>query len=199
MRMRSDEAMTGGAGRLSDEALMVAIAEGDRGAFATLVSRHRRGGLGLARRVAASPSDAEEATQDAFVSVWREAARFDPGCGRFTTWFYRILVNRALDYARRRPFAPLDEDDIAVDPSPNPLQIVIADRLRRATEETIESLPPRQRAALALSFYQELPSREVAQVMGVSISTVESLLFRSRQTLREKLQAFAKPEWSGTP
>lgn len=167
---------------------MADVAAGDRAAFTQLTRRHLRRSLALAQRVAGNAQDAEEIVQDAFLGVWRHAESWRGGEASFATWLYRIVVNRCLDYRRRRGFAPLEEADDLPAPAPDAYAVVVERQLEASVDAAIAALPDRQRTALSLCYYQELTCAEAAQVMDVSVSAMESLLVRARRLLRAKLQ-----------
>jgi RNA polymerase sigma-70 factor (ECF subfamily) len=178
----------GGCDDRGDEALMADIAaEGSRAAFAVLVNRHLRKSVALARRVVGSASDAEEVVQDAFLQVWNHADDWRGNGTRFTTWLYRIVVNRALDYRRRRGFASLDEAGEVADPEPDAHARAEGRQLAGRIEDALAELPDRQRAALSLCYHEELSCAEAARVMQISVSAMESLLVRARRALRLRL------------
>jgi RNA polymerase sigma-70 factor (ECF subfamily) len=178
---------------LSDEALMAEVAAGDRAAFATLSRRHLKRSLALAQRIVGNAQDAEEIVQDAFLGVWRHADGWRGGEASFATWLYRIVVNRSLDYRRRRGFAPLDEAGDLPTPAPDAYAAVAERQLAASVDTAISALPDRQRAALSLCYYQEMTCAEAAEVMQVSVSAMESLLVRARRLLRAKLQPLIGP------
>lgn len=168
--------------------LMRAIADGDRAAFVRLMDLHGDFALTLAARLTNSAADAEEVAQEAFLRAWRQAPDWRPAAGaRFRTWLYRVVVNLCLDRRRRQPFVPLD--DIAEPEAPDP------DGLTRMTEvegthlvlSALSELPDRQRAALALSYFDGLSAARAAETMGVSVTALEALLVRGRRGLREAL------------
>lgn len=168
--------------------LMRAIADGDRAAFARLMDVHGSFALTLAARLTNSAADAEEVAQEAFLRAWRQAPDWRPAAGaRFRTWLYRVVINLCLDRRRRQPFVPLD--DIAEPEAPDP------DGLTRMTEvegshlvrSALSELPDRQRAALALSYFDGLSAARAAETMGVSVTALEALLVRGRRGLREAL------------
>ena len=78
----------------SDESLMTAVADGDRAAYALLVRRHGLKFRALAIRILGDAALADDVTQDAWTTVWHRADRFDQAKARFSTWFYRVVVNR---------------------------------------------------------------------------------------------------------
>lgn len=182
----------------SDEALMAEVAAGDRAAFTALTRRHLKRSLALAQRIVGNAQDAEEVVQDAFLGVWRHADGWRGGEATFSTWLYRIVVNRSLDYRRRRGFAPLDEADGLPTPTPDACAAVAERQLAASVDTAIAALPERQRAALSLCYYQEMTCAEAAAVMQVSVSAMESLLVRARRILRAKLQPFIGPFGEGS-
>jgi len=178
-------------GVVADEELMLRVARGDRDACGLLVERHLRRVVAFAARVLASPSEAEDVAQEAFARVWTGAASWRPGVARFTTWLHRVVLNLCLDRLARRREAPLDDAPEPADPAPTPAgQLEEADVTRVVTRE-IECLPERQRTALALCHYQGLRNDEAAEIMGITVEAVESLLARARRTLRERLRPLA--------
>jgi len=175
----------------SDEALVGRVAAGDATAYRRLVDRHLSRTLRLARRLTGNASDAEDVVQDAFLRLWQHGHRWQAGRARFTTWFYRIVVNLCIDRRRRPAFAPLEA---AGDPADDRVDAGTAiDRAKaaRAVGEAIAALPERQRAALVLSYYQDLSNAEAAQILSISVGAVETLLVRARRNLRARLAAFA--------
>ena len=183
----------------SDEALMAEVAAGNRHAFDILTRRHLKRSLSLALRVVGSAHDAEEVVQDAFLQVWRHADRWRGDQARFTTWLYRIVVNRALTYRRRRGFAPMEEAEDIPSLLPDAQATVEERQLAEWVDGAIAALPDRQRAALSLCVYDELSCAEAAKVLQVSVSAMESLLVRARRVLRERLRPLIGPYDEGTP
>ncbi|RME63681.1 MAG: RNA polymerase sigma factor [Alphaproteobacteria bacterium] len=178
---------------LSDEALMARVAAADRDAFAMLVERHVARHVALAGRILGAAGDAEDVVQDAFLSVWRQARGYDSTRAAFATWLYRIVVNRCLDAKRKRKgtMLPLALAAAAVDQGPRPDQAAAGRSDAAAVRAALDALPPRQRAALVLVYYEGLSNREAAKVLDVGVKGLESLLVRARQRLRETLAPLA--------
>lgn len=175
-----------------DAELMQAAAGGDRRSFGVLVGRHGARALRVALRVLGDTAEAEEVAQEAFLRAWNAAASFDADRARFTTWLHRIVLNLAIDRARRRAqasFTGLAEAAAVTDPQPGPEAAALATAARAALAAALASLPPRQRAAIALAYEQELSGAESAAAMGISERALEGLLRRARQFLRERLGA----------
>ncbi|MCC6469237.1 MAG: RNA polymerase sigma factor [Alphaproteobacteria bacterium] len=179
----------------SDEALMAAIGQGDQRAFARLVERHSRRAAALAARITLNRSDAEEVVQEAFLRVWTKAPAWRPQAGAadatFATWFRRVLVNLCIDRRRRPVNEDIDKVPEMADDAPSaPEQI---DRLRtaRRVNAAVAELPERQRAALALCHFEGVSNIEAADVLGISVGAVESLLVRARRALKTSLADLA--------
>jgi RNA polymerase sigma-70 factor (ECF subfamily) len=170
----------------SDEELMLRIAKGDAGAFRALVPRYAARAIRLARSITHSDADAEEIAQEAYLRVWLNAPRWRPQAA-FRTWFYRIVFNLALNRRRRAPFMPLDEAGDPADPSADAGERMERDERECLLAAAIAALPDRQRAAIELTYAEELSNAEAAAVLGTSVSGMESLLVRAKRTLREKL------------
>ena len=170
----------------SDHELMAATAQGDGRAFQTLARRHAGRALGLARRILGNEALAEEMVQDALLRVWINAPRWRPQAA-FRTWLYRIVVNLCLNAKRRTPELPLEAADHVVDSAPAAdAQLEMRERDQRLAA-AVDTLPTRQRAAIALTYQEGLSSAEVAAVLDTSVSGVETLLVRAKRTLRAAL------------
>src|SRR5579883_1457503 len=180
--------VTGGAE--SDESLVARTAEGDGKAFRLLVTRHTPRSMRLAQRMTGNASDAEELVQEAFLRLWTKADTWQPGRGKFTTWFFRIVVNLCLDRRRRGDFLPLESAGDPPDPRRSALAKVYDDEVSRAVARAVGELPERQRAALVLCYYEEMSNLEAAQALSVSVSALEALLVRARRTLKSRLGSF---------
>jgi RNA polymerase sigma factor (sigma-70 family) len=132
-------------------------------------------------------SEAEDAVQDAFTRLWTHAGRWRPGQAKFETWLYRVTLNKCFDRLRRKPVVPLDAALAVPDPAPGPSAALENAALSRQIEEALRALPERQRAAIQLCHYQECGNIEAAEILGISVEALESLLSRGRRTLRARL------------
>jgi len=171
-----------------DAELVARVARGDRAAAQILMRRHLPKMLGLARRMLSDSAEAEDAVQDAFMRLWTHAERWQPGQAKFETWLYRVTLNKCFDRLRRRPVAPLDAAMDVLDPAPSPESGLERAALSRQIEGVLQALPERQRAAIQLCHYQECGNIEAAEILGISVEALESLLSRGRRTLRARLQ-----------
>jgi RNA polymerase sigma-70 factor (ECF subfamily) len=173
----------------TDEALMALAAGGDQAAFGRLARRHFPRLVTLAQRMLADRAAAEDAAQEALLRAWRNAARYDAGRARVTTWLHRITVNLVVDRCRaaRHPTALLAEDILDT----APLAPAVLERRQRhgALAAGIAAMPDRQRAALLLTYAEQRAGVEAAAMLGISTRALEGLLRRGRHFLRDWLRA----------
>jgi RNA polymerase sigma-70 factor, ECF subfamily len=171
----------------SDETLMAKTASGDHRAFRLLVARHMGRAIRLAEAATGNTSDADDIAQEAFVRVWNRASSFDPGIARFTTWLYRIVVNLAIDRARRPRAEPIECVESVATDQPDALAEIIHSEEQNALDGSMSELPERQRAAIALFHFEGLSGREAAEAMDMTEKAFESLLIRARATLKQRV------------
>lgn len=173
----------------SDDALVERAGRGDRLAAAALVRRHTDRVFAVCFRTLRMREAAEDATQETFLRLWRHADRWEPQGASLSTWLYRVATNVCLDELRKtRRNAPEEAAPERMDRADRPDDTVHAGEKRAAIDAALDSLAPRQRAAIALCHYEELSNIEAAEVMGVSVDALESLLARGRRALRDALE-----------
>jgi RNA polymerase sigma factor (sigma-70 family) len=170
-----------------DAELVARVGRGDRTAAQALMARHLPGMLSLARRMLSGQAEAEDCVQEAFLRIWTHAARWRPGKAKFETWIYRVTLNQCYDRLRRKPMADLDAAADVPDGAPTPEQLLQAQSVAAEVDAALKLLPERQRAAILLCHYQERGNIEAAEILGLSVEALESLLARGRRTLRNKL------------
>lgn len=184
---------------LPSEELMVRIAKGDADAFELLVHRHQTSVLNFIYRFIGDRTQAKDLAQEVFLRVWQSAKTYKPKA-KFTTWLYQITTNlcfNELKSSRRKKwfqflrFGENQEntiEEILVDPSPSPEELLLSREQSRRITDALQSLPDNQRLALILKRYDDLSYQEIAQILGCSVSAVESLLVRAKRTLQQKLK-----------
>ena len=175
----------------SDDDLMRRVAGGDHDACRVLVDRHLGRIVAFAARTLGDPAEAEDVAQDAFLRLWAHAARWQPGAARLTTWLHRVALNLCLDRLRRRPHTALDDAPEPVDPSPDMSTVLHRRDVALRVRDELARLTDAQRAALTLCHYQGIRNYEAAEMMGITVEALESLLARARRTLRERLRPLA--------
>jgi RNA polymerase sigma-70 factor (ECF subfamily) len=169
-----------------DEHLMARIARGDRAAFDALARRHAGPIVALAAHILGNRAEADDVAQDALLRVWTHAPRWKP-VATFRTWLTRIVINLCLDRKRRTSWLPLESAGDVADPKPDAAAQHEAGDMERRIAAAIAGLPPRQRAAIALSYSEGLSNAETADILDTSVSAVETLLVRAKTSLRNTL------------
>jgi len=188
----------------NDADLMRLVVAGNHQAFAEIVTRHTDRFFALAFRTLQNQADAEDVVQAAFIKLWQKPAAWKSDKSQFTTWFYRVIVNACHDY-RRRDKRLLDVDDqtvhAAIEPGHSELHnlehIQTLQWRQQCVEVAINQLPDSQRDALNLVVYAELPQKQAAEVMGLSLKALESLLVRAKRSMAKTVEAL-QDEISGT-
>jgi RNA polymerase sigma-70 factor (ECF subfamily) len=175
----------------SDEVgLIELVAGGDVRAYRQLVDRHLRGIHAFAYRMIGSRAEAEEVCQETFLRLWEHAGRYVPQA-KPSTWIYRIAHNLCIDRLRRRrePSSAVTPDELPG--SERPSGLFHERQLAETVQRALDALPERQRAAIGLVHYQGLSNAEAADVLGVGVRALESLLARARRQLRDSLAELA--------
>ncbi|MGE3333382.1 MAG: sigma-70 family RNA polymerase sigma factor [Rhodospirillaceae bacterium] len=178
----------GDEGRISgDAALMSAAARGSDGAWATIVSANLPIVHRTAYRLVRDDQLAEDIAQESFVRLWKLAESWQPR-GRISTWLCHVARNLAIDVIRRRSREQSDElgDDLAAD-DPTPLDMMAARQTETDVDRAIANLPERQRTAIKLVHFGDCSGAAAAEIMGVSVEALESLLSRARRSLKAAL------------
>jgi RNA polymerase sigma-70 factor (ECF subfamily) len=167
----------------SADQLLMAIGQGDRDAFAELWGRFARPALTVAARILDDVAAAEDATQEAFATIWRNAARYDRARGEPTAWIYTIVRNAARDALRRRRATPVaDVPEVADDPAHDPQNIAAVGLDAFHLHAALMELPERSREVIELAYYQGLSQTEIAQRIDVPLGTVKT---RTRSALAQ--------------
>jgi len=170
-----------------DAELLQAIAGGDRLAFDRLSRRHLDRAYGVAMRMTGSRADAQDVVQDVFLRLWQRPDAWRPGQAQFSTWLYRVVVNRCLDLKRRPKATDLDSVEEPQDPDANAEDSLLQAERNRALDGAVNQLPERQRAAIVLTYTAGLRNAEAASAMDISVKAFEALLVRAKRELRDYL------------
>jgi RNA polymerase sigma-70 factor (ECF subfamily) len=170
--------------------IIQSVAYGDRQAFLQIYTLYTDKVYNTALSYVQNKEDAEEITQDVFTKVYRNAAKFK-GKSSASTWIYRITVNTSLNQLKRKKrlsFLKLGEPERDRPDFEHPGVLLENKENAKALFKIIETLPPSQKTAFILSFVEDLPRQEVADIMEISLKAVESLLQRGKKNLRDKLK-----------
>lgn len=170
-----------------DAQLLRAVADGDRAAFNRLSQRHLDRAFGVALRMTGNRADAEDVVQEVFLRLWQRPEAWRPGQAQFSTWLYRVVVNRCLDLKRRPKGAALDAIEEPQDPKPSAESSLVDAARHKALKDAMAKLPERQRAALTLTYTAGLKNAEAASALEISVKALEALLVRAKRELRDAL------------
>jgi RNA polymerase sigma-70 factor (ECF subfamily) len=175
----------------TDGQLIERVAGGDRRAFDELYRRYARAVLGLAVRRLGDRGRAEDATQEAFVAIWRSARTFDSGRGNGAPWLYAVARNAITDGLRRTP-SPVAELEDGPGAGPDPSEQAETSWTAWRVHRALEVLPEHERPVIELAYWRGLSQSEIAERMGIPLGTVKtrtrSALARLADALEEELR-----------
>lgn len=183
----------------SDAELARRALDGEDHAFTQLMRRHKGWLYRFVRRYVGDADAAYEVVQESFVAAWRNLGRYDAGRS-FASWMRAIALNKCRDRARRlavRRFILGEKDDQSseaqaqADPAPDGEESVVSAQRRAAVQKAIDRLPTKLKEPLLLTYFDELTQQEAALLLGVSVKTVETRVYRARQQLAELLDRSA--------
>src|SRR6476469_8845678 len=174
---------------LSDEAVVALCARSDEIALAELYDRYGGVAYGLARRIVRDDALAEDVVQDAFLGIWRGAARFVPERGKASTWILTLVHRRAVDLVRReerrRTEALPESEPVAPTGAADDELWLRLERER--VQAALAQLPGPQREAIELAYYGGFTQSELAERLGEPLGTIKSRMFAGLRRLRELL------------
>jgi RNA polymerase sigma-70 factor, ECF subfamily len=189
--------------RLADEDLMTLVDRQDPNAFAVLYDRHGGAAYSLAHRIVGDPAVAEDVTQEAFLSLWRTGARFDPARGSVRSWTLGIVRNRAIDSLRRSAgSAPkLNLDDDALLEREPAATLTDAEAIRRETASRVRGalreLPSEQTEVIGLAYFGGFSHSEIAEMVGMPLGTVKGRMRLGLEKIRVALAEGMGTDGSG--
>jgi len=183
-----------------DEAQLIkGIQQADRKSFQILVETYQRMVVNTCLAIVHNKADAEDLAQDVFLEIFRTAENFR-GDAKLSTWLYRIATNRSLNLIRnnkrKRFFQSIEEtftggrnrnSEISENRGDQPDQNIADQQRADLLHRAIDRLPEKQRIAFTLNKYEELPYQQIAEIMEISLASVESLIHRAKKNLQEQL------------
>ena len=176
---------------MHEKEMIEAILKGDQKAFKLLVDTSQLMVVNTCYAFVHDRDEAEDIAQDVFVQVFESLGRFRFE-SKLSTWLYRIAVNRSINHCKspRGRAIKIDIDswkqqEVAQSVEMPQQQILEEQEQIELLHKAIDKLPENQRTALILNKYEELSYKEIADVMGVSLSSVESLIFRAKNNLEK--------------
>jgi RNA polymerase sigma-70 factor (ECF subfamily) len=184
---------------LRDSQLVELVAEKDAGALEALYERYGRAAYSLARRILTEETLAQDVVQEVFLSLWRDARRFDAGRGTVATYLLSMTHHRAVDVVRReenlRRWRSSDEGlELEPDPKARVEDEVEASERRAEVRAALAELPAAQREALLLAYFGGYTQREVAALVGVPLGTVKTRMAAGMRKMKEALQDAGREE-----
>lgn len=182
----------------TDQAIVEQVISGDVDSFSILVSRYQDRIYSTALNYVGNPDDAVDIAQETFVKAYSKIRSFS-STSSFYTWVYRIAINTAIDYLRKRKSRPadsLDDDRFAEvgfeppshDPGADPEKVLAQHEQRRALRSAISNLSDKLRSVIVLHDVEGLSQEEVAEILDVPVGTVKSRVSRARTELRYLLR-----------
>jgi RNA polymerase sigma factor (sigma-70 family) len=178
---------------LQDGQLVQLVAEKDADALKVLYERYGKVAYSLARRILTDEVLAQDVVQEVFLSLWRNAQRFDAGRGTLATYLLSMTHHRAVDVVRREENLRrrrTSDEVLESQPDPNPGVEAEAEATERRAEvrAALAQLPPAQREALALAYFGGYTQREVATLVGVPLGTVKTRMAAGMRKLKQALR-----------
>ncbi len=174
----------------NESEIIQAIAKGDKNSFSMLYERFSEKVYNTGLSYTKNKEDAEEITQDVFVKIYKSAATFK-GESSLNTWIYRIAVNTSLNYLKKKNRFTFLKNTFTTSQSidfEHPGVLMENRENAAALYKAMDCLPNNQKTAFILSYIEDLPRQEVADIMEVSLKAVESLLQRAKKNMRSELE-----------
>jgi RNA polymerase sigma-70 factor (ECF subfamily) len=189
---------------MTDSEIIKQIHQGDRNQYRVLVERYQSMVFRTCMGFLHNKDDADDLTQEIFIQAYQSLTTFK-GESSFSSWIYRIAVNASLNKVRKTSKSFLlqrldaifsseksKEYNLSVSETENPENILITNEHREWIQKALNSLPENQRTAIVLSKYDDLPQKEIAEIMNTTEGAVEALIQRAKANLREKLSSLNK-------
>ena len=192
--MRTIRSRGGGPQRLADEELMGLVARRDQRAFEVIYDRHGGIAYSLAYRIVGDAGAAEDVTQEAFLSVWRNEAGYDAARGSVRSWLLGIVRNRAIDAVRRSSSARAPRLDLGATerleemPSPERTEVEVQRRAEaHSLRGALAELPEEQSQVIGLAYFGGFSHSEIAGMLGVPLGTVKGRMRLGLEKIRGEL------------
>jgi RNA polymerase sigma-70 factor, ECF subfamily len=190
---------------VSDAAVVAQVLGGDKEAFRILVERHSRSVYHKVYRMTGNPQDAEEIVQETLLRAYKAMAQFELR-SNFSTWLYRIAVNRTLDFLSAKKMKMKDTYQITEDPDfeeggnkeiqltesgPGPDRLLLSAEVRAKVAQAMQLLTPPERVAFTMRHMEGKSIEEISEAMKLKPSAAKNSVFRAVQKLRQQLEPLA--------
>jgi len=171
-----------------DEALMLQVVNGEKSAFERLVIKHSKTFHLLAARMLGDSEQARDIVQTGFLKVWKNKEKWKPSA-KFSTWFHTIIYNLCTDMLRKRKHFKVewDENSGLKNFSHNSENAQLQSEVAQKVKNCLQKLTIEQRGAIILTYYQGLTNKVSAEILGVTVSNLETILYRGRKKLKSLL------------
>jgi RNA polymerase sigma-70 factor (ECF subfamily) len=177
-----------GQGVAPDLAMVTALKAGDQSAVAQLYDRYSSVVYAVALRVLGDTGAAEDVLQEVFLQLWRNPAAFDAARGTLGSWLAVIARHRAIDFLRKRK-PETDLEDVIVSVSPDLAREADRSRTAEKVRGVIGAMPPPQRSALEMAYFEGLSHSEIAGKTGEPLGTIKTRIRSGLMTLRKAFQS----------
>lgn len=175
--------------RNADAKALAAFVAGQEGAAEALTSLFAPQAYALALRMLGDRYEAEDIAQEAMMKLWKIAPQWQAGRARISTWLYRVTANLCTDRLRKRGrMRPVEDAGDPADPAPGAAEGMQQASRSAALSAALLTLPANQRLAVTLRHLEERGNPEIAEIMGLSVEAVESLIARGKRGLRSALE-----------
>lgn len=184
---------------MTDSEIIAEILKGDENLYRSLINKYKDQVLRTCYGFTQSQSDAEDIAQEVFIEIYESLYSFRHE-SKFSTWIYRISVNKSLNFLRKKRkasiFSSLEElfsgktipqGNAHIDNSRQPDDFTDPDEELKRLKQALKQLPETQKTALTLYTYQNLSYKQIAEIMNITLASVESLIFRAKKNLRKIL------------
>lgn len=191
--------------KLSDEQVMLEYQKGDALAMEELLRRYKNPVYGFAYRLSQNAAEAQDIAQEVFLKIHQFRASYAPS-GKFSSWIFSITHNICVSRLRKGKWFVLwptkrSQQDEPVDfqsPDPSPSDVAVQKETVALVQRCIQGLPFLQKEALVLREYEQMDYQEIASILKISLGAVKTLLYRARQTLKEKLLPYVLEDKGGS-
>jgi RNA polymerase sigma factor, sigma-70 family len=175
-----------------DSLLVRSTLNGDKNAFARLMSLHKQRIFALGISFFRNEADADDFVQDVFIKAYTHLASFK-GNSLFSTWLMRIAYNTAINSVnRRKEYLPLSDEEILVSSDSTPEEQQIRQLTKDAVRDAMAELPEKYAVCLDMYFSYDIPYQEICEITGYPVNTIKSHIFRAKKILRKKLEELVK-------
>ncbi|MGE5371718.1 MAG: RNA polymerase sigma factor [Solirubrobacterales bacterium] len=178
---------------IADEDVVRLILQGDTELYAEILRRYRTKVAGMVYHMTGSHADTEDIAQDVFIAAYKNLKVFEYR-SRFSTWLYRITVNKCRDWQRRQQTrSPARLIEIWRDRASPPAERVAE---RAEVRDAVRELPEKYRTVIILYYFHDLPCQEIAETLDIPRKTIETQLARGRTMLARKLDPGGETAWN---